>query len=125
MNRKSLAGWAAQASAPPLEIQRKERWEIRWKAFRDCARYRRVPIGEATGWTLTLHARYYEFSLALREQLEERQDALEVEQATLEAQLAAPAAAPPASRPRPAGDARQLHDWARERRRELTSLDAL
>lgn len=125
MNRKSLAGWAAQATAPPLEIQRKERWAIRWKAFRDCARYRRVPIGQATGWTLTMHARYYEFSLALREQLEERQDVLEVEQATLQAALDEPPAAPYTSRPRPTGDARELHDWARERRIELKSLDAL
>jgi hypothetical protein len=125
MKRKSLAGPAAQVTAPPLEIQWKERWAIRWKAFRDCARYRRVPIGQATGWTLELHARYCETSLALRKQLEERQDVLEVEQATLQAQLAEPSAAPQASRPRPTGDARQLHDWARERRIELQSLKAL
>jgi len=122
MNRKSRAGWAAQATAPPLEIQRKERWSIKWKAIRDCARYRRVPIGQPTGWTLAQHAVYFKISLALRGQLEERQDALEIEQATLRAQLEEPPAAARGSQPRPAGDARQLHDWARERRAELTSL---
>ncbi|WP_328328560.1 hypothetical protein OHA70_03835 [Kribbella sp. NBC_00382] len=123
MNRKSLAGWAAEVTVPP-EIERRERWAIRWKAFRDCARYRRVPIGQATGWTLTVHARYYEISLAHRKHLEERQDRLEIEQTTLQAQLDAPPAGPYASRPRPTGDARELHDWARERRIELKSLDA-
>jgi hypothetical protein len=107
-----------------LEIQRHERWVIKWNAIRDRVRYRRVPIGQATSWSWNLNARYAGISLTLRQQLEERGDALEKEQAMLRAQLAEPPVVPHDSQARPTGTARQRHDWALERRADRSSAAA-
>jgi hypothetical protein len=125
MNRKSLPGPAEPATAPPLEMRRWERWAITWSALRDRARYRAVPIGQATGWTHRKNAEYAGFSLELRKQLEGREDLLEAERSSLQAELDEPLPTPPGSQPRPTGSARQLHHWALDRRAELTAQAAV
>jgi hypothetical protein len=125
MSRKSFAEQADQAAAPPLEIRWKERWAITWSALRDRARYRGIPIGQATGWTLGQNARYAGTSLGLRKRLEDREDLLEAERASLQAELDDPGPEPPGSHPRPKGSARQLHDWALDRRAQLTAQAAV
>ena len=119
MDKVSLAGWTAGAAVPPLEIQRKERRLIWWNAIRDRARYSRVPLGQATGWTRGQHAKYAGIALALRRQLELHEAALELERAELQAELGAPKAPLPPPSPRPNGGARELHEWSVQRRQQL------
>ncbi|TDW66201.1 hypothetical protein [Kribbella pratensis] len=119
MSRKSQTG-AAEATIPPLEITRKERWAIKWSAVRDRARYRAVPIGRHTGWTRTQHGVYFAHAVELRKPLEARQATLEKELATLQVLLDEPAITAPASSLRPQGTARERHDWALRRRAELS-----